>query len=207
MADANRWNDQVSQSVGMYLNLLQLRFRLDGKQSFEAVLKDTRRKAYLAMSNSRLPFDILLDNVNCERSTAFSPLFQAFINYRQGVKENRALGSAAGTTKKISLPGAGYDISLDIIENPGDDTRLIFMLQKALYSESETSQVLDLYYKLLGDLSSFSARMLEEVSLFTDQDINNAVQLGQGNVSRLLQEHPSLRDFIVLNQFRSCFAP
>ncbi|KAH6869498.1 polyketide synthetase [Thelonectria olida] len=182
MADANRWNDQVSQSVGMYLNLLPLRFRLDGKQSFEAVLKDTRRKAYLAMSNSRLPFDILLDNVNCERSTAFSPLFQAFINYRQGVKENRALGSAAGTTKKISLPGAGYDISLDIIENPGDDTRLIFMLQKALYSESETSQVLDLYYKLLGDLSSFSARMLEEVSLFTDQDINNAVQLGQGPV-------------------------
>nr|A0A7L9EYL1.1 RecName: Full=Hybrid PKS-NRPS synthetase xenE; AltName: Full=Xenoacremones biosynthesis cluster protein E [Xenoacremonium sp. BF-2018a]QOJ72663.1 XenE [Xenoacremonium sp. BF-2018a] len=182
MADANRWNEKVSQSIGMYLNLLPLRFHLDGRQSFEAMLKDTRRKAYLAMSNSRLPFDVLLDNVICERSSAFSPLFQAFINYRQGVNEKRVLGNATGATKELSLPRAGYDISLDIIENPGNDTRVTVMLQKALYSDNESSRVLDLYFKLLNDLSSSSKKMLEEVSLFTEQEISNSIQLGQGPV-------------------------
>jgi hybrid polyketide synthase/nonribosomal peptide synthetase ACE1 len=167
----------------MYLNLLPLRFHLDAKQLFEGVLKDTRRKAYLAMSNSRLPFDILLDNVNCERSTAFSPLFQAFINYRQGVSESRRFDNATGTTREISLPRAGYDISLDIIENPGYETRIIFMLQKNLYSDSDTTRLLDMYFKLLSDFSRSCNQTLQEVSLFSRQDVSNAIRLGQGKVS------------------------
>lgn len=187
MADANRWNDQVAKSIGMYLNLLPLRFHLDAKQSFEGVLKDTRRKAYLALSNSRLPFDDLLDNVESERSTAFSPLFQAFINYRQGVSEKRKFDSATGTIKEMSLPRTGYDIALDIIENPGSETRITFMLQKSLYSESDTPRVLDMYFQLLSDFSSSRNHTLQEVSLFSKQDISNAIQSGQGKISCCLQ--------------------
>ncbi|KAK5807439.1 hypothetical protein VI817_001697 [Penicillium citrinum] len=203
MADANRWDDRVAQSIGMYLNLLPLRFHLDSTQSFEAVLKETRRKAYLAMSHSRLPFDVLLENVECDRSTSFSPLFQAFINYRQGVSETRKFGGATGTTTEISLPRAGYDISLDIIENPGQDTRVTFMLQKTLYGEEETTKVLDLYFKLLGSVSRMSGQSLKDISLFSKEDIHNAVQLGQGpnspstwpatlpaRIENIIAEHP-----------------
>lgn len=187
MADANRWNDEVAKSMGMYLNLLPLRFHLDAKQSFEDVLRDTRRKAYLAMSNSRLPFDILLENVESERSTAFSPLFQAFINYRQGVSEKRSFDSATGTIKEMSLPKSGYDMSLDIIENPGSETRITFMLQKSLYSESDTARILDMYFQLLGDFSSSRNQRLQDISLFSKQDISNAIQSGQGKTSRCPQ--------------------
>ena len=183
MADSNRWNDQVAKSIGMYLNLLPLRFHLDAKQSFEGVLKDTRRKAYLAMSNSRLPFDILLDNVESERSTTFSPLFQAFINYRQGISEKRKFDSATGTIKEMSLPRTNYDISLDIIENPGSETRITFMLQKSLYSESDTARILDMYLQLLSDFSSSHKHTLHEVSLYSKQDSSNAIQSGQGKSS------------------------
>jgi len=180
MADANRWDDRVAESIGMYLNLLPLRFHLDGTQTFEAVLKETRRKAYLAMSHSRLPFDVLLENIDCERSTSFSPLFQAFINYRQGVSETRRFDGATGKTQEISLPRSGYDISLDIIENPGHDTRVILMLQKGLYGEGETNKVLDMYFRLLGDVCRMSGQPLKDISLFSMEDINHVVQLGQG---------------------------
>lgn len=180
MADANRWDERMAGSIGMYLNLLPLRFHLDNASTFESVLKETRRKAYLAMSHSRLPFDVLLENVNCERSTAFSPLFQAFINYRQGVSETRRFDGATGTTEEIALPRAGYDISLDIIENPGHDTKVTFMLQKSLYGEEETSRVLDMYFKLLGDMCWVSGQPLKKISLFSRGDIENAVNLGRG---------------------------
>jgi hybrid polyketide synthase/nonribosomal peptide synthetase ACE1 len=180
MADANRWDDRVASSIGMYLNLLPLRFHLDDKQSFDAVLKDTRKKAYLAMSNSRLPFDVLLDNVSCERSTAISPLFQAFINYRQGVSEKRRFDTAEVEVQSIELPGSGYDVSLDIIENPGGDTRVTLLVQKSLYSESDASKLLDMYFALLNDLSRSSEKVLQQVSLFPSQDIGDAIQLGKG---------------------------
>lgn len=180
MADANRWDDRMAESIGMYLNLLPLRFYLDGTQTFEAVLKETRRKAYLAMSHSRLPFDVLLENVDCERSTSFSPLFQAFINYRQGVSETRRFDGATGTTQEISLPRPGYDISLDIIENPGHDTRVIFMLQKSLYGDGETDRVLATYFRLLGLICWTSGQPLKNISPFSVEDLDHAVQLGQG---------------------------
>jgi hybrid polyketide synthase/nonribosomal peptide synthetase ACE1 len=181
MADANRTNDQDAKSIGMYLNLLPLRFQLESNQTFDSVLKDTRKKAYLALANSKLPFDVLLDNVQSERSTTFSPLFQAFINYRQGVSEIRRFDSATGSVQQMSMPGASYDISLDIIENPGHDTRIIFMLQKSLYTDGDTDRVLDMYFKLLGDLSGSSKRALKDVSLYSELEISNAIQLGRGN--------------------------
>lgn len=180
MADANRWDDRVAKSIGMYLNLLPLRFHLDNQQSFEEVLKDTRKKAYLAMSNSRLPFDVLLDNVSCERSTAISPLFQAFINYRQGVSEKRRFDNAEVEVRSIELPGSGYDVSLDIIENPGGETRVTLLVQRSLYSESDASRLLDIYFALLNDLSRSCEKVLQQVSLFSSQDVSNAIQLGKG---------------------------
>lgn len=180
MADANRWDDRVAKSIGMYLNLLPLRFHLDNQKSFEEILKDTRKKAYLAMSNSRLPFDVLLDNVSCERSAAISPLFQAFINYRQGVSDKRRFDNAEVEVKSIDLPGSGYDLSLDIIENPGGETRITLLVQRSLYSESDASRLLGMYFALLNDLSQFSDKLLQQVSLFTNQDVSNAINLGKG---------------------------
>ncbi|TPX14116.1 uncharacterized protein E0L32_000510 [Thyridium curvatum] len=180
MADASRWDDRVSRSIGMYLNLLPLRFRLENQQSFDDVLKHTRKKAYLAMSNSRLPFDTLLENVSCERSTAISPLFQAFINYRQGVSEKRRFDNAELEVKEMDLPKSGYDISLDIIENPGGETRVTFIVQQSLYSNSDASRLMDMYFTLLNDLSRSCQQPLQQVSLFSSQDVSNAIQLGKG---------------------------
>jgi len=160
--------------------LLPLRFHLENQHSFEEVLKDTRKKAYRAMSHSRLPFDVLLDNVSCERSTAISPLFQAFINYRQGVSEKRRFDSAEAEVKSIDLPGSGYDVSLDIIENPGGETRVTLLLQRGLYSESDASQLLDMYFALLNDLSRSCGMALQDVSLISSQDVSTAIEFGKG---------------------------
>ncbi|KAL7929276.1 polyketide synthetase [Trichoderma chlorosporum] len=180
MADANRMDKLISNSIGMYLNLLPLRFSLTEQQTFEKVLKETRRKAYLAMSHSRLPFDFLLNSINLDRSAATTPLFQAFINYRQGVSENRQFGEAAVETLDMSLPRSGYDISLDIIENPGSDTRVTLMVQESLYSADDANRVLDMYFKLLTELSRSCGQMLRQVSLVSSQEVSNAIRLGKG---------------------------
>lgn len=64
MADANRFEGNLSTSMGMYLNLLPVRLSLDPEGgSFPDLLRQTRRKVYGAMANSVLPFDVLLDEL------------------------------------------------------------------------------------------------------------------------------------------------
>ncbi|KAI1376083.1 putative polyketide synthase [Hypoxylon crocopeplum] len=152
-ADANRFEGNLAGSMGMYLNLLPLRFHIKDTQAFGDVLKETRRKAYGAMANSHLPFDVLLDKLQVSRSTLHSPLFQAFINYRAGVAEKRRFGAVHGTGENYSFGRTAYDITFDIFDNPGQDTRVAVILQKQLYSEEDAKIVLDSYFELLDYFS------------------------------------------------------
>lgn len=58
--DAGR-NEKNGGSLGVYANVLPLRFRSDLTQQFDVVLQETRTVALEALSNSRVPFQTLVD--------------------------------------------------------------------------------------------------------------------------------------------------
>ncbi|KAL8701231.1 MAG: hypothetical protein Q9224_000596 [Gallowayella concinna] len=180
MADAGRLDEASSKSMGAYLNLLPLRFHLASNQTFAEVLKDTRKKAYAAMANSQVPFDTILDELKLERSTAYSPLFQAFINYRQGVSEKRSFGSFQGEGGEYAFGRTSYDITLDIMENPGSGTLVMFMVQKQIYSSNDAKKLGEMYLHLVKQFSESPTSRLEQVSLFPKEKIDAAIKLGQG---------------------------
>jgi hybrid polyketide synthase / nonribosomal peptide synthetase ACE1 len=180
MADANRNDDKVAKSMGMYLNLLPLRFRLGASQTFGDVLKATRKKAYSAMAHSRLPFDILLEEIKAPRNTSHSPLFQAFINYRQGVSEKRKFGDSETEGGDYALGRTGYDLSIDILDNPGGETLVTFIVQKQLYSNGDAKKLVEMYFNLLKHFSASPSSSLDQASLFVAEDINHALGLGRG---------------------------
>ncbi|KAK3305955.1 polyketide synthetase [Chaetomium strumarium] len=181
MADANRFEGDLASSMGLYLNLLPLRFRLSGNRTFQDALKDTRRTAYSAMAHSQVPFDLVLNNLKIPRSTLHSPLFQAFISYRAGVAEARTMGAVEGEGEEYHFGRTAYDLSLDIMENPGSDPRLMFVVQKQLYSEQDADILADAYMNLLDFFARNPAAALETAPMFAPKTIESAIRLGQGS--------------------------
>lgn len=161
MADANRLEGQLATSIGMYLNLLPLRFQLDREHKFQDILKETRRKVYGAMAHSKVSFDALVDHVKVPRSTTHAPLFQAFVNYRPGISEERRFGSVQAHGLQASASRTAYDVSLDIFENPGRNTRVELAVQKQLYSTGDAQKFLDTYFNLLEFFSNDPSRRLD----------------------------------------------
>ncbi|WEW56050.1 hypothetical protein PRK78_001485 [Emydomyces testavorans] len=184
MADANRNETQLMRSMGMYLNLLPLRFRFNPRKPFTDTLKNTRRTVYSAIAHSRLPFDVLLEELKTPRSTEFSPLFQAFINYRQGVKEQRHLGDLEGQGEEYAFGRTAYDITLDIFDNPGSNPLVMFIVQKQLYSSSDATLLAKAYCNLLDYFSKNPSAAIENASPFTAEDIVTGVELGRGPVRK-----------------------
>ncbi|KAF2138629.1 uncharacterized protein K452DRAFT_234185 [Aplosporella prunicola CBS 121167] len=184
MADAGRSFGDVSNSMGMYLNVLPLRLLLERDQKFVDVLKAARRKAYSAMANSRLPFDLILQEVNVERSATYNPIFQALINYRQGVREKRTFGNCEGESGEYSLGKTAYDFTLDVMENPGDETLLMISVQKGLYSTEDAEVLMKSYAILLEELSKAPEANITKVPLFKSEEIDRAIELGRGPVMK-----------------------
>ncbi|KAI3317853.1 putative polyketide synthase [Xylariaceae sp. AK1471] len=161
MADANRLEGQLATSIGMYLNLLPLRFKLGPENKFQDMLKETRRKVYGAMAHSKVSFDALVDHMKMPRSTTHAPLFQAFINYRPGVSEERKFGSVQARGLQASASRTAYDVSLDIFDNPGRNTRIEVAVQKQLYSSEDAQIFLDTYFSFLELFSRDPSQRLD----------------------------------------------
>nr|A0A7L8UVC9.1 RecName: Full=Polyketide synthase-nonribosomal peptide synthetase ffsA; Short=PKS-NRPS ffsA; AltName: Full=Cytochalasans biosynthesis cluster protein ffsA [Aspergillus flavipes]QOG08944.1 FfsA [Aspergillus flavipes] len=179
MADGGRNNDLVSQSVGFFLNLLPLRFKQQSSQMFSDALKEARSKVITALANSKVPFDVLLNEVNAPRTATLSPLFQAFINYRQGVQEKRQFCGCESEATKFDGSQTAYDLSLDILGNPGSG--IVYLAgQSSLYSQSDVETIAQSYYALLKAFAKNPALRISRPSLYDPQAVDHALAKGKG---------------------------
>ena len=76
-------------SLGLYLNLLPLRVHYSDGKTFSHTLKEVQQKPMEAFTNPRVPFDILLNELNVPRSSSYTSLIQVLMNYRQGIQQMR----------------------------------------------------------------------------------------------------------------------
>lgn len=182
LGDANRRDHDVLNSIGLFLNLLPIRFPRKSSQSFGEALKDTRSIAQNASAHSRVPFDVILTELNVPRSASHNPLFQVFFNYRQRVEESREF---CGCTAKGSLVGSGeisYDLHLDVVDLGTGETLLFLLGQKELYAQEHAEILLRSYCNLLRAFTQNPATKVSWPPLFGEQEIEKALETGRGKL-------------------------
>jgi hybrid polyketide synthase / nonribosomal peptide synthetase ACE1 len=179
IADANRTEGDVMNTIGFFLNLLALRFRYVPSQHFSDAITEARNTAYAALANSRLPFDILLKELNVPRSSAYSPIFQAFFDYRQGAQEKLAFGNCQLELEEAHPGRTAYDITLDVAESSAG-TLIMIRTQKSLYGVAEAELLMRTYVNLLEVFSNDVTLSLQDAPLFSEAELSRAIGLCRG---------------------------
>ncbi|XTI91351.1 polyketide synthetase, partial [Cenococcum geophilum] len=180
MADGGRNSELVSESVGFFLNLLPLRFKLQPLQTFNEALKEARSRVVAALANSKVPFDVLLNEVNAPRAPTHNPLFQAFINYRQGVQDKRKYCGCESEADQFDGSQTAYDISIDILANPGAESVVYFAGQSELYTQADVEILAQSYHNLLKAFAKNPASRLGRPPLYDPEATQKALGLGRG---------------------------
>ena len=181
IADGNRKDVDTTDGLGFYLNLLPVRLRSQVKQPFNDILKEARAKSLDALSNSRVPFDVLLQELEVPRSSAHSPLFQAFLNYRQGIDEERTFCDCHSEGLKFDGGLTAYDLTIDILDNSKGDSLIILAGQQVLYTSDNVATLANSFLNLLEAFARNPAARANRPSLFKQGDIQEAIELGRGN--------------------------
>ncbi|KAL8820238.1 MAG: hypothetical protein Q9223_001502 [Gallowayella weberi] len=166
IADANRHDSDVMGSIGFFLNLLALRFRRQPDQPFAGAIIEARDTTYAALNNSRVPFDVLLKELNVVRTSTHSPFFQAFFDYHQGAQEKQSWGNCQFEIEEVHPERTAYDITLDIMDN-ATDALIMIRAQKSLYDLTAAKLLLDTFIHFIDILSTDKSLLLSAVPLFS----------------------------------------
>lgn len=177
LGDANRKDPDVRESLGLHLNLLPLRVHCNAEKAFSHTLKEIQQKSMEAFANSRVPFDVLHNELNVPRSSSYAPLFQVFMNYRQGIQQMRSFCGCECEGELIGGGQVAYDVSVDVIENPGGEALVTLSVQKDLYDQVHAELLLESYFSFLESFANNPAARLRRPALYQQSSVDKALAL------------------------------
>ncbi|MEW1889008.1 amino acid adenylation domain-containing protein [Streptomyces sp. NBC_00523] len=168
---AGRPEPELEGLVGMFVNVLALRARLDGDPTFAELLERTRETCLEAYAHQELPFAQLVTELNVERDVSRSPVFQAVLavqNYATGRQATAGPGLDA-ETYGLRASGTRFDVELFLMEWP-DGLRGAFNYNTDLFAEADIARLAAHLDRLLHTVADRPDVPLSGIDLLSDDE-------------------------------------
>ncbi len=120
---AGRTSAGTEALIGPFANTVVLRADVSGNPTFRELVSRIRRQAIAMYAHQAVPFERVVDVIGVDRRSDGTPLFQAFLNYRNLPPRPSPFPALDVDDYPIDVPGPIGDITLDVIDRTGIGTR------------------------------------------------------------------------------------
>ncbi|MFH9070596.1 non-ribosomal peptide synthetase [Streptomyces alboflavus] len=151
-----RTDDELADLVGFFVNTWVLRTDLSGTPTFAEVLAQVRHKVLTAYDNQDAPFELLVESLNPERSSAYHPLFQTMFTWeKRGWFQFDLPGGLRARLGPLPTPTAKFDLEFNFFDDP-DEPGLSIYLEYAtdLFDRSTAETVVARFVRLVGQFAA-----------------------------------------------------
>ncbi len=152
--------------IGLFLNTLALRVRLDASLPFTALLERAREATLAAHAHGDVPFERLVADLNPERDLRRTPLFDVLLNF---VGVPTPLATAGGVVwEPVHLGDLPAKYALTLYASvSGGRLALDLVHRRDLYSSERAAAMRDQLEHLLAQIAADPTRAVGDYSLVT----------------------------------------
>jgi hypothetical protein len=166
---ANREHEELENQVGFYVNMLALRTRFRGNESFPAFLAMVNNSVLNAYEHQAYPFDRLIKELNIKRNVDRFPLFDVLVEFAAGAPHSEE--SALITDGEIhdNIAATQYDLSFRFTDLRD---RLLVNLEynTDLYKEESVWQLQAKFLNILEKIIAGPGIMIDDELLSGDSE-------------------------------------
>ncbi|TCP59054.1 amino acid adenylation domain-containing protein [Tumebacillus sp. BK434] len=109
---ANRTRREIEGLVGVFINTLVHRSRIDGEMTYRDLLEQVRRTTLDAFAHQDMPFEKLVEELQADRNMAYSPLFQAMFILQNNEQHTLSMPGLTLRSETLETQTAKFDITL-----------------------------------------------------------------------------------------------
>ena len=180
VTDAGRANGEFSNAIGHFTNLLPMRFSPNKERSFAELVSDTSRKILNGLEHAQVPIEMILEKLDMQRSSAYTPLYQVAFNYRIGDLLQRTLGNCTMELIQYEDTKKPYDLTFNITQTSEGGHFVEVCSGDYLYSAAATEMVMNTFVGLLESASLDPTTKVRDCKLNSDEQVERALCLGRG---------------------------
>ncbi len=168
---SNRNRAQTRNLIGLFVNNLVMRTRLQPNDTFDALLERVRDTTLEALSNQDVPFEQVVDALNVERDIGHNALFQSTFVLHNASGATLDLGDIKVTPIALDSGASRFDLSLDMHE--GRETEGfsgVFEYNTELFLPETVARFSGYFMRLLGGLVSNPSGRIAEIDLLDETE-------------------------------------
>lgn len=161
---AGRIHPDLDNIIGMFVNTLPLRTRLQPEQRFPELLQQLKNNFFLALENQLYPFDELIQDLDIKRTAGRNPLFDSLFVYQNIDATALNLQGLSVQPRALENPTAKFDLCVEVHET-GETMTVLFNYAKELFRKSTIEQMARHYMNILKTVLENPQQSIAAISL------------------------------------------
>ncbi len=165
---AGRSHHETERLIGVFINMVALRFDCGGQPSFQELLQRVQRSIWGALAHSDLPWEQVVEQLQPERNLSYNPIFQVGFNLEPPFPDGE-LSLATGFD--VDTGAAQLDLYLEITETKAG---LVAHLRYRtdLFAAETTARMLRHYQNLLRAIATDPGQVIDQLSIIDTAELD-----------------------------------
>lgn len=177
---AGRGRLDLEDQVGLYLNTLALRVRVDRGVRLSDLLERVRTAVLEGQEHQAYPFDLLIGDLKLERRTDRNPLFDVMVVMQNAMDAAFEIGGIKSSGHDVAAGVSVFDLTFHFAQ-AGPDVRLYLEYNTGLFERDRMERLARHLDRLLAAMVSSPDRSVEEVDILPTGERNLVLQeFGEG---------------------------
>jgi len=166
-----RETPEVSNMLGMFVNTLALRSKIDADLSFDEFANQIKKNCLAAFKNQAYPFDELVKKLNIKRDVSRNPIFDILFVYQNDGYPKLNINNANIEYFTPNNKTAKFDLSLEIIPI-GNEISMRFEYCKKLFNEEFIQRLSSHYINILNNVLENSEVKIADIDMISKEEKN-----------------------------------
>ncbi|MEQ9660886.1 amino acid adenylation domain-containing protein, partial [Fulvivirga sp.] len=184
---SGRTHADLEKMVGLFMNTVAIRTKVNGTQSFKEFLKENKRNILACFENQNYPYEALVDELNITRDAGRNALFEEFFIYKNFDEPELTINEARSAAEiSDHITPAKFDLTLIAAEV---DSGLAFRFEyaKSLFKRSTIERFITYFNSLVLEVLQDAEARISQILMLPEKEVRQLVH-GFNNTSRDYKE-------------------